>query len=627
MFATLIGRRGTPRALGGFSSRSAATAVLFGVLMTTMASPARAECRDPLGDVNANGVGDVVDVQCAVLLSLWELAGAAPADVPACAGGDPVAAGDANCDGLVDVVDVTILINYVLNKPLSTTLDGDQDGCPNACDPCGDTICDGTAGENCWTCPFDCGACDGDCCASNGTPGCADGACTDCVCALDPFCCDSSWDATCSSEAAVDCDAACGCTPPGACCLPDGSCAQLAAADCTAQGGSHTPNGTCDDVNLNGMADLCEPPVPSDGCHASEAPGATNAACEACVCGADSFCCDTAWDADCADCANGGPGYLGNCSAVDCTADCNCAPLADCCGVGSGAGCADAGCEDCVCANDSFCCETQWDQYCAQAASDTCGFFCNCPPPTACCEADGTCSMKLPAVCEAGGGMSLDGADCSDANGDNVADACFDALPWACCLPDGSCSMQTASDCAAQGGVASIGADCADSDANGQADVCQTSFGGCCTANGSAGCDDFACTQCVCGLDAFCCTSQWDALCADEANQDCVVQCQCPGECCTANPTIGCRDQTCQDCVCAGDPFCCDTGWDATCTQDAGTTCIDACGCPAPTACCTPNGQCTMAVSGVCTDLLDGVPVDGADCSDANANGVADVCE
>ena len=42
---------------------------------------------------------------------------------------------------------------------------------------------------------------DGDCCASNGTPGCEDDACTAAVCAVDAFCCDNIWDSACADEA------------------------------------------------------------------------------------------------------------------------------------------------------------------------------------------------------------------------------------------------------------------------------------------------------------------------------------------------------------------------------------------------------------------------------------------
>ena len=40
-----------------------------------------------------------------------------------------------------------------------------------------------------------------DCCYANGTPGCDDPACTNAVCAVDPFCCDTAWDGICAAQA------------------------------------------------------------------------------------------------------------------------------------------------------------------------------------------------------------------------------------------------------------------------------------------------------------------------------------------------------------------------------------------------------------------------------------------
>lgn len=51
----------------------------------------------------------------------------------------------------------------------------------------------------------------------------------------------------------------------------------------------------------------------------------------------------------------------------------------------------------------------------------------------------------------------------------------------------------------------------------------------CCDAHGSAGCDQPGCTQCVCEIDPFCCGTQWDAICAGEAADECLAACQCTG--------------------------------------------------------------------------------------------------
>lgn len=48
------------------------------------------------------------------------------------------------------------------------------------------------------------------------------------------------------------------------------------------------------------------------------------------------------------------------------------------------------------------------------------------------------------------------------------------------------------------------------------------------------GSNDSAVTDCVCGLDPYCCDTAWDGLCVDEADQQCNAPCACedlgPGE-------------------------------------------------------------------------------------------------
>ena len=44
----------------------------------------------------------------------------------------------------------------------------------------------------------------GDCCASNGSPGCNDADCCECECAIDPFCCDIEWDGLCAANVCDD---------------------------------------------------------------------------------------------------------------------------------------------------------------------------------------------------------------------------------------------------------------------------------------------------------------------------------------------------------------------------------------------------------------------------------------
>ena len=59
----------------------------------------------------------------------------------------------------------------------------------------------GTCEQDVEPCNPDAGPCD----QANGTPGCADSACCETVCAFDAFCCEAAWDATCADGAADLC--------------------------------------------------------------------------------------------------------------------------------------------------------------------------------------------------------------------------------------------------------------------------------------------------------------------------------------------------------------------------------------------------------------------------------------
>lgn len=62
--------------------------------------------------------------------------------------------------------------------------------------------------------------------------------------------------------------------------------------------------------------------------------------------------------------------------------------------------------------------------------------------------------------------------------------------------------------------------------------------GGCCTDNATANCNDSTCAGCVCEFDPYCCTTQWDGLCAMAASNWCAPICGCalPGQQPTATP-------------------------------------------------------------------------------------------
>ncbi len=55
-----------------------------------------------------------------------------------------------------------------------------------------------------------------------------------------------------------------------------------------------------------------------------------------------------------------------------------------------------------------------------------------------------------------------------------------------------------------------------DLDPGGSGGVCPGE-GDCCLANLTPGCEDEACCNAVCAVDSFCCSNEWDSICADEA--------------------------------------------------------------------------------------------------------------
>lgn len=103
--------------------------------------------------------------------------------------------------------------------------------------------------------------------------------------------------------------------------------------------------------------------------------------------------------------------------------------------------------------------------------------------------------------------------------------------------------------------------------------------GSCCVEQLTPSCSDAECCAAVCKADDFCCTVQWDDLCAAAAAQLCggCSQAECgnplAGDCCESNDTPGCSDAQCCALVCTADPFCCDEAWDFTCADRAIKSC------------------------------------------------------
>lgn len=95
-----------------------------------------------------------------------------------------------------------------------------------------------------------------------------------------------------------------------------------------------------------------------------------------------------------------------------------------------------------------------------------------------------------------------------------------------------------------------------------------------------------ACVAQICAADSFCCDTQWDNFCVEEARTICgSFTCQeSKGQCnhplCSFGPALspGCDvpplpQASCVAQICATDPFCCEDHWDELCIDEVATVC------------------------------------------------------
>lgn len=122
----------------------------------------------------------------------------------------------------------------------------------------------------------------------------------------------------------------------------------------------------------------CDPKL-TGGC-------ADNACCES-VCACDGFCCEVAWDEDCAGLGFNASG-CGAAALCDCKSVCGAVGSTDCCVGGNTPGCSDPDCCERVCQCDSYCCDVEWDNNCA-----TFGFENECGAAILC---QATCNPTCP---------------------------------------------------------------------------------------------------------------------------------------------------------------------------------------------------------------------------------------
>jgi len=108
---------------------------------------------------------------------------------------------------------------------------------------------------------------------------------------------------------------------------------------------------------------------------------------------------------------------------------------------------------------------------------------------------------------------------------------------------------------------------------------CGSPFAGdCFSANGTPGCEVESCCNDVCAIDPFCCEVSWDDACATQAAITCADPCGGPfaENCYQANSggEGGCDNPVCCNIVCAMDPTCCSGEWDSVCVDLANSNCV-----------------------------------------------------
>lgn len=269
--------------------------------------------------------------------------------------------------------------------------------CALICDPANDTFCCDVAWDaSCVEMALkmcDVPACGdflaGDCCSANGTPNCRDADCCEAVCEIDPVCCDAGWDSVCvdiaRDETACDeCRLDCGDPCAGDCCSANFTpfCNDESCCEAVCQSDPFCCDGSWDDFCASIARSLGNPggpcddacPVPPCGdpaaggcCKPNGTPNCSDEECCEAVCLIDPFCCNEAWDLNCALIAGD------ECKLCGAGLSCGDPDSGPCDEPHPEPYCDDDKCCEFVCILDATCCSVGWDADCVALAD----FFCS----------------------------------------------------------------------------------------------------------------------------------------------------------------------------------------------------------------------------------------------------------
>jgi hypothetical protein len=92
----------------------------------------------------------------------------------------------------------------------------------------------------------------------------------------------------------------------------------------------------------------------------------------------------------------------------------------------------------------------------------------------------------------------------------------------------------------------------------------------------TSGCD--ACVTKICAKDPFCCNTEWDAACVNQVSSVCGESCQAqPAPCahgvCSTGVKLASGCNSCVTTVCSKDAYCCTNSWDSKCVSEAKSWC------------------------------------------------------
>ncbi len=504
-------------------------------------------------------------------------------------------------------------------------------------------------------CQEECGHCPdrGSCCCPNGTPGCIDASCETCVCERLPSCCESEWTAECVAMGDAECSRQCSnsaddfnCPGTGSCCCDNGSpgcgnsecrdcvcasrpeccsgswddsCADLAAGDCLESciECDVCGNGYCGfNENCALCPEDCGAPCEGSCCERHSTSGCDESACQDCVCELESACCSAgfsgSWENICVGTAEGACADVCTCTAtcgdgvceglescLSCVDDCG-ACTNDCCSDGSGPGCNDLDCQECVCAiAEGDCCNPHYDwqsEHCGRHARGECADVCECAQTCG----NGECDPYETCV------------SCPDDCGDCVGECCREKVPNTpgcelitcqdcvcedlpdCCEPQSAfggwrlpCAEYARSDCseACGCGICGDGVCQIQEHCESCPEDCTECDDDCCRIQNDHGCGDPVCETAVCesveGFFGGCCSGpwSWDYYCAERAYEltaytgECACDTGSDADCCSSHAEVGCSDHDCEMCVCANDIGCCYSEWNEHCVEIARERC------------------------------------------------------